>query len=158
MKSDGIWVEAPPIPNTFVCNIGDMLERMTGGLYRSTPHRVLNASGKQRLSFPLFFDSAFDSKVELISGITPVEDDRNNRWDKDSVHDFEGTYGAYLLRKVDAVFPKLRKDILQDNDEFSNPLTKRTFALQTVPSLRTCSERKVQTAKSTAPYVNRGVG
>jgi isopenicillin N synthase-like dioxygenase len=112
VKSGGIWVDAPPIPNTFVCNIGDMLDRMTGGLYRSTPHRVLNASGKQRLSFPLFFDPAFDSRVELIAGITPVEDDRNNRWDKASVHDFEGTYGAYLLRKVGAVFPELRKDVL----------------------------------------------
>ena len=120
VKSGGIWVDAAPIPNTFVCNIGDMLDRMTGGLYRSTPHRVLNASGKQRLSFPLFFDPAFDSRVELIAGITSVEDDRNNRWDKDSVHDFEGTYGDYLLRKVGAVFPDLRKEMLEDNAEFSN--------------------------------------
>ena len=34
------WIEAPPVPESFVCNIGDMLDRMTGGLYRTTPHRV----------------------------------------------------------------------------------------------------------------------
>jgi isopenicillin N synthase-like dioxygenase len=73
---------------------------------------VLNSSGKQRLSFPLFFDPSFDAKVKRIEGIDMVDDDRNERWDKASVHDFEGTYGAYLLRKVGAVFPELRKDVL----------------------------------------------
>jgi isopenicillin N synthase-like dioxygenase len=58
------WIEAAPVPESFVCNIGDMLDRMTGGLYRSTPHRVrLNTSGRDRLSFPLFFDPDFDARI-----------------------------------------------------------------------------------------------
>lgn len=111
VKSGGEWIDAPPLSGTFVCNIGDMLDRMTGGLYRSTPHRVLNSSGKQRLSFPLFFDPSFDAKVKRIEGIDMVDDDRNERWDKSSVHDFEGTYGVYLMRKVSSVFPQLRQNL-----------------------------------------------
>ncbi|HEY0697671.1 MAG TPA: 2-oxoglutarate and iron-dependent oxygenase domain-containing protein, partial [Micromonospora sp.] len=57
------WVDAPPLPGTFVCNIGDMLDRLTGGWYRSTPHRVRNVSGNERLSYPFFFDPDFDAEV-----------------------------------------------------------------------------------------------
>lgn len=112
VKSSGRWVDAPPIPGTFVCNIGDMLDRMTGGLYRSTPHRVMNVSGRRRLSFPLFFDPSFEARVQRIDGIEAVDDDRDQRWDKASVHDFEGTYGDYLLRKVSGAFPQLGRELL----------------------------------------------
>ena len=105
------WVEAPPVPQTFVCNIGDMLDRMTGGLYRSTPHRVrLNTSGRDRLSFPLFFDPSWDARIAPIRNAEI--DDRVKRWDGASVHAFEGSYGDYLLAKVGKVFPELRQQVL----------------------------------------------
>ncbi len=113
VKSRGQWIEAPPIENTFICNIGDMLDRMTGGLYRSTPHRVLNKSGKSRLSFPLFFDPGFDTVPKKIENISqPAEDDSAERWDKANVHAFEGTYGDYILNKVSKVFPELKRGLM----------------------------------------------
>lgn len=108
--SQGEWIQAPPIPNTFVCNIGDMLERMTGGYYRSTPHRVRNVStSHDRLSFPFFLDPNWDVEVLPIpmGGVTQIDDDAEHRWDKTSVHTFQGTYGDYLLKKVSRVFPDL---------------------------------------------------
>ena len=108
------WIEAPPIAGTFVCNIGDMLDRMTGGRYRSTPHRVrINASGRDRLSFPFFFDPNFQARVQPIEGLAGADDDSASRWDKANVHAFDGTYGDYLLRKVGKVFPALGDEVLQ---------------------------------------------
>ena len=109
VRSESTWIDAPPVPNSFVCNIGDMLDRLTHGLYRSTPHRVLNASGRGRLSFPFFFDPGFDAHVGPIdmSGVPVPVEDADERWDHASVHDFEGTYGDYVLRKVSKVFPDL---------------------------------------------------
>ena len=114
VKSRSGWVSAPPIPNTFVCNIGDMLDRITGGRYRSTPHRVLNVARQARMSFPLFFDPNFDAAIKPIEvpGTEAVANDRSERWDKASVHEFRGTYGDYLLGKVSKVFPELRRDVL----------------------------------------------
>ncbi|MEI9991418.1 MAG: 2-oxoglutarate and iron-dependent oxygenase domain-containing protein [Rhizomicrobium sp.] len=106
------WIEAPPIPGTLVCNIGDMLDRLTGGLYRSTPHRAKNASARGRLSFPFFFDPSFDAEIVKLPAHAVANDDRETRWDKESVHAFTGTYGEYLLGKVGKVFPDLKKDVI----------------------------------------------
>lgn len=112
VKTPAGWLDAPPLPNTFVCNLGDMLDRLTGGLYRSTPHRVRNVSGRDRLSFPFFFDPNFHAEIEpLPLGQIPL-DDRDARWDRANVHEFRGTYGDYLLAKVARVFPQLRTEVL----------------------------------------------
>jgi isopenicillin N synthase-like dioxygenase len=114
VKSRSRWVPAPPVPGSFVCNIGDMLDRMTRGVFRSTPHRVRNPAPRPRLSFPFFFDPNFFARVQSIdlSGVEAPADDQTERWDHASVHAFEGTYGDYLLNKVGKVFPELRQTAL----------------------------------------------
>jgi polar amino acid transport system ATP-binding protein len=114
IKTASNWVAAPPVPGSFVCNIGDMLERMTGGLYKSTPHRVaLNTSGRDRISLPFFFDPNFAARIESVPRLAAhADDDSASRWDHTSVHTFEGSYGDYLLGKVGKVFPDLKQQVL----------------------------------------------
>ncbi len=92
--------------------MGDMLDRLTGGLYRSTPHRVKKVSGRDRLSFPFFFDRNFNAELHPIEikGAS-VDDSKNERWDKASVQEFRGTYGDYVPSKVAKVFPQLRQEV-----------------------------------------------
>ena len=113
VKTKTGWIEAPPLAHAFVCNIGDMLDRLTRGLYRSTPHRVQNKTQRERYSYPFFFDPSFKAqinalplKLELFSQAT--QEAREERWDKSDVHTLSGTYGDYLLGKVDKVFPNLK--------------------------------------------------
>jgi isopenicillin N synthase-like dioxygenase len=104
------WVDVPPDGETFVCNLGDMLERLTGGRYRSTPHRVRNTSGAERLSYPFFLDPSWDAAVDRLPIVQrPPDADASaaSRWDHASVHGFTGTYGDYLVQKVSKVFPDL---------------------------------------------------
>jgi isopenicillin N synthase-like dioxygenase/nicotinamidase-related amidase len=60
------WTEAPPIPGSFVVNLGDLFERWTNKRYRSTPHRVLHPPGTERFSVPFFFTGAPDYPVACL--------------------------------------------------------------------------------------------
>jgi isopenicillin N synthase-like dioxygenase len=107
------WVAVAPDPEAFVCNLGDMLERMTRGRYRSTPHRVRNSGGRDRISLAFFFDPDWGASVLPVPGAdAEPPPDASERWDGRSVHDLTGTYGAYLLDKVSRVFPALSGDVL----------------------------------------------
>jgi len=58
------WIEAPPIPGTFVINVGDLLARWTNDRFSSTPHRVINRSGRERFSIATFYDPDFSTPVD----------------------------------------------------------------------------------------------
>lgn len=61
LNVDGQWIQAPPIPGTFVVNIGDMLARWSNDVFISTVHRVHNCTGRERYSVPFFFGPAYDT-------------------------------------------------------------------------------------------------
>ncbi len=104
----GGWIDVPSDPAVFVVNLGDMLERMTEGRYRSTPHRVRNTGSGDRLSFPCFIDPSWDAVCPVLplAGAAPA-DEPARRWDGTSARAWDGTYGDYLTHKVARVFPDL---------------------------------------------------
>ena len=111
------WLPAPPVPDSFVCNVGDMLERLTAGRYVSALHRVRNVSTRDRISMPLFLDPSFDAVLAPIEALTPDSSARNRnrrerRWDNTDLAMISGTYGDYLLNKVSKVFPQLKAKVL----------------------------------------------
>jgi isopenicillin N synthase-like dioxygenase len=62
-SKSGEWVEAPPIPGTFVVNLGDAMQIWTNGEFSSTPHRVINRSGVDRYSIPFFAYARSDAPI-----------------------------------------------------------------------------------------------
>ncbi len=110
VHSQGRWIDVVPTPYSLICNVGDMLERLTNGRYRSTPHRVRNQSGRNRLSLPFFLDPSWSATV--VSMPTTVSDAvadgaTRRRWDDADIFAGNPTYGEYLVAKVTKVFPEL---------------------------------------------------
>lgn len=67
LNKDGIWIDANPIPNTFVCNVGQYLERQSNGKFVATVHRVRNKTGQQRYSLPFFLTLDPDAELEVLN-------------------------------------------------------------------------------------------
>ena len=109
VKSHGEWIPAPADADLVICNLGDMLDRLTGGRYRSNPHRVRNHAGNDRYSLPFFFDPGWDAVVEPLEfdDDWQVPADAQERWDRANLHAISGTYGEWLGAKVAKVFPDL---------------------------------------------------
>ncbi|CAJ1958109.1 unnamed protein product [Sphenostylis stenocarpa] len=50
----GEWLEIPPIPGALVINVGDTLQILSNGKYKSAEHRVRTTSTQSRVSVPVF--------------------------------------------------------------------------------------------------------
>ncbi|PCH35976.1 Clavaminate synthase-like protein [Wolfiporia cocos MD-104 SS10] len=93
----GEWIDAPPIPGTFVVNIGKALETVTYGLARATSHRVLSPpkGSTPRYSIPFFQNiaqriSLKDIKLQFSPEILKLAEQRTANGKVDSVN-----YGEY---------------------------------------------------------------
>ncbi|KAI3700193.1 hypothetical protein L2E82_44814 [Cichorium intybus] len=75
IKKDGTWIPVKPLPNAFIVNIGDILEMVTNGQYKSIEHRAIVNLEKERLSVATFLNPNLDLDIgpspSLITPDTP---------------------------------------------------------------------------------------
>jgi isopenicillin N synthase-like dioxygenase len=67
MSRDGTWVDALPVEDTFIINVGDMMQWWTTGRYISTSHRVTNRSRHSRYSVPFFVNPDRSAVITRLS-------------------------------------------------------------------------------------------
>ncbi|KAI9729280.1 MAG: hypothetical protein M1834_006951 [Cirrosporium novae-zelandiae] len=91
LNQKGEWILAPPKPGTFVINIGDMLARWSNDTFLSTVHRVLNITGQERYSLPVFMGPSYETILKPLE--TCVSEERPARYEPISA-------GLYVWKRL----------------------------------------------------------
>ncbi|MBI1776218.1 MAG: isopenicillin N synthase family oxygenase [Proteobacteria bacterium] len=89
----GHWIDVPPREHALVVNLGDLMQRWTGGAFLATQHRVLGddlGSRIPRFSIPFFFEPALDAIIRPIPGLAADAE----------LAAAPIRYGDYLLAKI----------------------------------------------------------
>ncbi|ONK76008.1 uncharacterized protein A4U43_C03F22870 [Asparagus officinalis] len=103
-RSDGEWVRVKPIPNSYIINVGDIIQVWSNDKYESAEHRVSVNPKKERFSFPFFFNPAHYAMIkpvdELISEESPAKYDEYN-------------WGQFFKMRKNSNFKKLGVENIQ---------------------------------------------
>ncbi|KAJ3879957.1 Clavaminate synthase-like protein [Lentinula edodes] len=100
---EGVWINADPKPGCVVCNIGEMWEIWSNGLYNSTLHRVVHRGINYRVSIPFFFEPNFDALIKPLEAALRVQEQETTTLPGNArkVKEYKPTvYGEFLLTKV----------------------------------------------------------
>lgn len=102
---DGSWVDIPIIEGAFIVNVGDLLEVISGGVYKSNLHRVINTNA-ERFSIPFFASLDFDVIVQPVTN-------RESKYN--SIH-----AGRHVIGQIIRDFPYLMKKVEKGELPFSH--------------------------------------
>lgn len=100
VRKNNQWIPVQPIPYALVVNIGDLVEVMTNGRYKSVEHRAVTSQERARLSVALFYSTGIDAEVAPSSKI--VDEDQKLVYRK-FIHEEYIRY--YLSRQLKGKHP-----------------------------------------------------
>ncbi|XP_019460641.1 PREDICTED: protein SRG1-like isoform X3 [Lupinus angustifolius] len=111
IRKDGMWIPIKPTSNAFVINIGDVLEILTNGIYRSIEHRATVNSKKERISIATFHRPGMSRVLGPIPSLVTPE--RPALFERIGVQDY---YKGFLSRELQG---KSYIDIIRIQNEIS---------------------------------------
>uniref|UniRef100_A0ACD5XXM4 Uncharacterized protein n=1 Tax=Avena sativa TaxID=4498 RepID=A0ACD5XXM4_AVESA len=86
MQNNGVWYNVPIVPNALLVNVGDVIEILSNGIFKSPVHRVVTNAKKERLSLVMFYTMGPEREIEPVSEL--VDENRPRRYRKIKTKDY----------------------------------------------------------------------
>lgn len=104
LQNNGVWYDVPIVPNALLVNVGDVMEIMSNGFFKSPVHRVVTNAEKERLSLVMFYTMGPEREIEPLSEL--VDEKTPVRYRKIKTNDYIATLFETFARgtlAIDAV-------------------------------------------------------
>ncbi|XP_006351971.1 1-aminocyclopropane-1-carboxylate oxidase 2 [Solanum tuberosum] len=79
LLKDGQWIDVPPMRHSIVVNLGDQLEVITNGKYKSVMHRVIAQKDGTRMSLASFYNPGNDALIYPAPALVDKETEAHNK-------------------------------------------------------------------------------
>ncbi|ONK70260.1 uncharacterized protein A4U43_C05F31900 [Asparagus officinalis] len=105
LLKDGEWIDVPPMRHSIVVNLGDQIEVITNGKYKSIMHRVLTQTEGNRMSIASFYNPGNDAVIYPAPALVKESEKENNVYPKFVFNDY---MNLYVRKKFEAKEPRFK--------------------------------------------------
>ncbi|KAL4299029.1 hypothetical protein S245_058486 [Arachis hypogaea] len=112
LLKDGKWVDVPPMRHSIVVNLGDQIEVITNGKYKSVEHRVIAQTNGTRMSIASFYNPGSDAVIYPAPSLLeqkPEEGGGNQQYPKFVFEDYMKLYAALKFQAKEPRFQAMMK-------------------------------------------------
>lgn len=113
LLKDDKWIDVPPMRHSIVVNLGDQLEVITNGKYKSVLHRVIAQTDGTRMSIASFYNPGSDAVIypapELVE--KEAEDQNKQVYPKFVFEDYMKLYAALKFQAKEPRFEAMKADV-----------------------------------------------
>ncbi|KAJ4718847.1 1-aminocyclopropane-1-carboxylate oxidase 1 [Melia azedarach] len=110
LLKDGQWIDVPPMRHSIVVNLGDQLEVITNGKYKSVEHRVIaQTNGDGRMSIASFYNPGSDAVIFPAPALLEKEaEEKKQVYPKFVFEDYMKLYAALKFQAKEPRFEAMK--------------------------------------------------
>ncbi|TYH71527.1 hypothetical protein ES332_D05G192200v1 [Gossypium tomentosum] len=108
LLKDGQWIDVPPMKHSIVINLGDQLEVITNGKYKSVMHRVIAQTNGTRMSIASFYNPGSDAVIYPAPALLEKEADKSQVYPKFVFEDYMNLYADLKFQAKEPRFEAMK--------------------------------------------------